>query len=160
MFTGPAAARQRVGATDPNIKPLSYEIARLDLLGSLMFDSRSVKCLVVDDDHDGAEAVGEFLKVLGADVQVVYGGQEAINIAPHFQPRMVVLDINMPAIDGFQTCKRLRQQHWSGDAVFIAYTAMPASKADALAAGFDRVVSKGDSPEIFETILNGLAPLR
>lgn len=123
-----------------------------------MFDSCSVKCLVVDDDHDGAEAVGEFLKLFGADVRVVYGGQEAINIAPHFQPRMVVLDINMPAIDGLQTCKRLRQQHWSGDAVFIAYTAMPVSRADAVAAGFDRVVSKGDSPEIFETILKGLAP--
>jgi hypothetical protein len=49
----------------------------------------------------------------------------------------------------------LRQQQWSGDAVFIAYTALPSPRVAALAAGFDRVVSKGDPPEVFETILNG-----
>jgi hypothetical protein len=42
--------------------------------------------------------------------------------------------------------------------LFIAYTGLPSPQADALAAGFDRVVSKGDSPEVFETILNGLVP--
>jgi CheY-like chemotaxis protein len=60
-----------------------------------MVGRRSVKCLVVDDDHDGAEVVGEFLKILGAEVRVVYS-QEAIDLAGHFQPRMVVLDINCP----------------------------------------------------------------
>ena len=121
-----------------------------------MVDRRPVRCLVVDDDHDGAEVVGEFLKILGAEVRVVYGGQEAIAIASHFQPRMVVLDLVMPGIDGFETCRRLRRQHWSGDAVFIAYTGLPSPRADALAAGFDRVVSKGDPPGVFETILSGL----
>jgi CheY-like chemotaxis protein len=121
-----------------------------------MVNRRSVKCLVVDDDHDGAEVVGQFLQTLGAEVRVVYSGQEAIDVAPHFQPRMVVLDINMPFIDGFETCRRLRQQQWSGDAVFIAYTGMPAPRSATLAAGFDRVVSKGDPPDVFERILKGL----
>ena len=121
-----------------------------------MVDRRPVKCLVVDDDHDGAEVVGEFLKILGAEVRVVYSGQEAIAIASYFQPRMVVLDLNMPGIDGFETCRRLRQQHWSGDAVFIAYTGLPFPRADALAGGFDRVVSKGDPPDVFEKVLSGL----
>ena len=123
-----------------------------------MVDRGSVKCLVVDDDHDGAEIVGEFLKIFGAEVRVVYSGQEAIDIAPRFQPQMVVLDINMPVIDGFEACRRLRQQQWSGDALFIAYTGLPSPQADALAAGFDRVVSKGDPPGVFETILTGLVP--
>jgi CheY-like chemotaxis protein len=69
---------------------------------------------------------------------------------------MVVLDLNMPVMDGFETCKRLRRQQWARDALFIAYSGMPAPRAAALAAGFDRVVSKGDSPDVFETILNGL----
>jgi CheY-like chemotaxis protein len=125
-----------------------------------MIDRRSVKCLkclVVDDDHDGAEIVGEFLNTLGAEVRVVYGGQAAIDIAPTFRPRMVVLDINMPSIDGLETCRRLKQQRWADDAVFIAYTAMDLSRAAAAAAGFDRVVSKGDAPDVFEKVLNGLA---
>jgi len=122
-----------------------------------MVERRSVKCLVVDDDHDGADIVGEFLKLLGADVRVVYSGQEALDVAPNFTPRMVVLDINMPNIDGFETCRRLRRQPWSGEAVFIAHTGMPSPRADSVAAGFDVVVSMGDPAEVFETILNRLA---
>jgi CheY-like chemotaxis protein len=118
----------------------------------------SVKCLIVDDDFDGAQIVGELLAILGADVRVVNGGQEAIAIAARFKPRMVVLDLNMPVMDGFETCRRLRQQQWASDAVFIAYTGMPTPRVAALAAGFDRVVSKGDPPDVFETVLNSVAP--
>ena len=121
-----------------------------------MVDRHPVKCLVVDDDHQGAEICGEFLRALGAEVQVVYSGQAAIDIGPDFQPQMVVLDINMPDIDGFETCRRLKQQSWSGNTRFVAYTAMPPRDAVAAAAGFDRVVSKGDSPVLFERILNDL----
>ena len=113
--------------------------------------------MAVDDDHDGAEIVGEFLMTLGAEVRVVYGGQSAIDTAPSFQPRMVVLDINMPDIDGFETCRRLRQQRWSDKALFVAYTGTLPPRAALVAAGFDRVVSKGDSPVVFETIYAGLA---
>ena len=121
-----------------------------------MVDRRSVRCLVVDDDRYGAETVGAFLEILGAEVQVAYGGQEAIDIASHFQPRLVVLDLNMPNMDGFETCRRLRQQSWSGHAVFVAYTGLPYSRTSALAACFHHVVSKGDPPDVFETLLNEL----
>ena len=117
-----------------------------------------VKCMVVDDDHQGAEIVGEFLTALGAEVRVVYGGQQAIDLAPHFQPRMVVLDLHMPTMDGFETCKRLRLQGWAHHAVIVAYTGLPVPKAILLATGFDELVSKGDPPVIFETILNGIEP--
>ena len=116
-----------------------------------------IRCMVVDDDHDGAEVVGEFLKLLDADVRIVYGGQQAIDLAMQFQPQLVVLDLEMPGLDGFETCRALRQQSWSRDAVIIAYTGLPISKGIVLAAGFDHLVAKGDSPVIFETFLNGLA---
>lgn len=122
-----------------------------------MADRRPVKCLVVDDDSDGADVMGEFLEALGAEVRVVYGGQHAIDVAPYFQPRMVVLDLNMPAMDGFETCRRLRQQPWSHDAVIVAYTGLPVAKANLIAAGFDHFVAKGDSPEAFATLLDGVA---
>jgi CheY-like chemotaxis protein len=121
-----------------------------------MAPDRSVKCLVVDDDHDGAEAISAFLTLFGANVQVVHGGPDAILSASQFEPRLVVLDINMPGMDGLETCRRLRQQPWSGDAVFIAYTGVSYPKAVALAAGFDHVVTKGDPPQVFETIVKGL----
>ncbi len=123
-----------------------------------MTDVDPLKCMVVDDDHDGADVVGDFLQALGADVRVVYGGQQAIDLAPLFQPRMVILDLNMPRIDGFETCKELRQQQWARNVVIVAYTGLPNARAIAISAGFDYFVSKGDPPEILESILNGLAP--
>ena len=115
-------------------------------------DEEPVTCLVVDDDHDGGNAVGEFLRALGGNVRVAYSGQAAIDVAPHFEPRLVVLDLSMRAIDGFQTCRQLRGQRWSRDAVFVAYTGMPASKAHVLAAGFNHLVAKGDPPGVLEKI--------
>jgi len=77
-----------------------------------MFDGDYVtlRCLVVDDHRDGAEALGAVLTMLGLDVRVAYSGRAAIELAHEFQPRLVVLDINMPGLDGFETVKRLRQQ--------------------------------------------------
>ena len=122
-----------------------------------MAERPSIRCMVVDDDRDGAEVLGEFLKVLGVDVRVVYSGQQAIDLAAEFQPQLVVLDLEMPGIDGFESCRRLRQQPWSRDAVFVAYTGMPATRAMLAAAGFDQLVAKGDWPVVFETFLKDLA---
>ena len=112
--------------------------------------------MVVDDDHDGARFLGEFLMTLGAEVRVVHDAEQAIELAPYFQPRVVVLDLNMPAIDGFQTCKQLRLQAWSDAAVIIAYTGQPLPKAVLMAAGFDHLIIKGDPPGAFERILTGV----
>ena len=94
-----------------------------------------MRCLVVDDDRDGATVLGDLLELLGAEVRVVYDGAEAIAIAPEFQPQMVVLDINMPRIDGFVTSSALHQQAWSNAAKFIAYTGLPHPKSALTAAG-------------------------
>ena len=50
-----------------------------------MTGNRAMRCLVVDDDHDGADIVGEFLNDLGAEVRVAYGGLEAIDPNPGFR---------------------------------------------------------------------------
>ena len=121
-----------------------------------MSDHCLVRCLVVDDDHAGGVILGELLQLLGAQICVVQSGQAAIAVAPRFKPQMVVLDINMPGFDGLATCRALKQQPWSHAAVFIAYSGMPDARSAALAAGFDYVVAKGDSPLVFETVLEQL----
>ena len=69
-----------------------------------------LRCLVVDDHHDGATSLGAYLSILGGDVRVVFRGDEAIKIAPEFRPQLVVLDINMPGLSGFETIARLKYQ--------------------------------------------------
>jgi CheY-like chemotaxis protein len=124
-----------------------------------MFDGDllSLRCLVVDDHRDGAEALGAFLTILGLDVRVVFSGRGAIELAQTFQPRMVVLDINMPGLDGFETAKRLKQQGWARNAIFIAHTGMGReATSGAVFADFHHVLTKGDGSEALEAIVDKL----
>ncbi|HEX6138284.1 MAG TPA: response regulator [Casimicrobiaceae bacterium] len=80
------------------------------------------RVLVADDDRDEAEALGLLLRQLGCDTRVVYSGQEATALAPEFRPDLVVLDITMPGMDGYETAIVLRRQAWSIDTVYVAHT--------------------------------------
>ena len=115
----------------------------------------AVRCLVVDDHRDGAEVLGALLTILGLDVRVAFSGRAAIELAHAFQPRMVVLDINMPELDGFETAKRLKQQSWARIALFIAHTGMQRKAASGdLFADFDHVLTKGESSEALVAIVD------
>ena len=116
-----------------------------------------LRCLVVDDHHDGATSLGAYLSILGADVRVVFSGDEAINIAPEFCPQLVVLDINMPGLNGFETVKRLKHQTWAHVATFVAHTAAGQTlRRAAMAAGFHHFLVKGDAVAQFDAIVEHL----
>ena len=116
-----------------------------------------LRCLVVDDDRDGATSLGAYLRVLGADVCVVFSGAEAIQVATEFRPQLVVLDINMPDLNGFETAERLKHQAWAHDATFVAHTAAgQALRRAAMAAGFHHFMVKGDSVAYFDAIVDRL----
>ena len=95
--------------------------------------------------------------MLGLDVRVVFSGRAAIEHARAFRPRMVVLDINMPGLDGFETAKRLKQQSWAPDALFVAHTGMlrDAAGSDEFA-DFDHVLTKGNASEALEAVVEEL----
>ena len=72
---------------------------------------RRLRVLVVDDDDDIRQVVAFTLKKLTVPVDVVYAmdGQEAVEMAEAHPPDLVVLDVMMPRLDGFETCTKLRQ---------------------------------------------------
>jgi PAS domain S-box-containing protein len=80
------------------------------------------RVLVVDDNHDGAEAIARLLRVLGHDVDVVYDGLTALQRANHCEPGVVLLDLGMPGMDGFQVCERLRAHAWTQRPFIVALT--------------------------------------
>ena len=69
------------------------------------------RILVVDDNPDVAHGMGMLLDVLGYPAQVCLSGAEALDMAERFQPRLVLLDIGMDEMDGFETARRLRAAH-------------------------------------------------
>jgi signal transduction histidine kinase/CheY-like chemotaxis protein len=82
----------------------------------------SRRVLVVDDNHDAAETLGTLLSALGATVCTVHSGTEALNIIDNFGPDVVLLDIGMPGMDGYEVARRIRATSSAGNAMLIALT--------------------------------------
>ena len=80
------------------------------------------RILVVDDNRDAADSLGMLLRMQGADVQVVDNGPAALAALTTYGPSVVLLDIGMPGMDGYELARRMRQQQDSADVTLIALT--------------------------------------
>jgi len=80
------------------------------------------RILLVDDNEDAAWSLGELLRLLGHEVDVVYSGPEAIERAIARRPEVVLLDIGMPGMDGYEVARRLKESGALEGALLIAMT--------------------------------------
>jgi CheY-like chemotaxis protein len=83
---------------------------------------RLYRILVVDDNEAAAKTLGWMLEALDHSVQVVLSGKEALKVAPGYKPEVVLLDIGMPDMSGYELCGLLRQMKELQNTVFIAQT--------------------------------------
>jgi PAS domain S-box-containing protein len=125
-------------------------IVRLPLLEAEMIEppaSRSVparletapRVLVIDDMPKVAEALAFLLNVLGADVRVAYSGAQGLEVCAEFEPELVLLDLSMPKMDGFETARRMREFPAGRRARLVAVTGLgeEQSRMRAKEAGFE-----------------------
>ena len=103
-----------------------------------------LKILVVEDHPDGAETIAELLSQLGHSVRTVHDGGAALRSADEFRPELVLLDIGLPTMSGYEVCRRLRNEAWGGALTIVAMTGWGDAEAQrkARAAGFDRHLVK------------------
>jgi CheY-like chemotaxis protein len=80
------------------------------------------RILVADDNRDAAESMKVLLKLMGAEVAIAFDGLQALEVAAQFRPQVVLLDIGMPKLHGYDTAKRFRQEEWGKDIVIVALT--------------------------------------
>jgi two-component system OmpR family response regulator len=118
---------------------------------------RSTKVLVVDDEPNICALLSATLRLMDFDVRIAYGGHEALVIAAEFEPDLVVLDVMMPDLDGFQVARRLRT---AGGVPVLFLTARDAveDRISGLTVGADDYVTKPFSLE--EVVLRIRAILR
>ena len=77
----------------------------------------SRRILVVDDNQDAADSLAMLLGVRGAEVRIAYDGSQALEVERDFQPDVVLLDIGLPALSGYDVAHRIREKR--GESVFI-----------------------------------------
>jgi len=98
------------------------------------------RILVVDDNVDAADSLALLLTCGGHEVETVYGALQALSTAPRFRPDVIILDIGLPKMDGYEIARRLRAAVETRDARLIALTGYGQREdaARAIAAGFDQ----------------------
>lgn len=84
--------------------------------------TRARHILVVDDNRDSATSLAMLLKLTGNVTHTAYDGLEAVEAAATFRPDVVLLDIGLPKLNGYEACRRIREQPWGKDMVLIALT--------------------------------------
>jgi len=118
----------------------------------------SRRILVVDDNRDAAESLATLLRVFGNEVDTVFDGAAAVAAIPTFRPDVVLMDIGMPHLDGYQAARAIRMRPDGGKVVLIALTGwgsdMDQGKSNE--AGFDRHLVKPIMPTELLAVLSSV----
>ncbi len=110
------------------------------------------RILIVDDDDDNLGVATEYLEFMGATVRTACDGVEGLTALQTFSPSIILLDLSMPNIDGWQMLRQLRADKATATIPVIALTAhaMSDDRDRAIAAGFDGYLTK---PFVLTTLL-------
>lgn len=116
------------------------------------------RVLVVDDNRDAAESLGMLLELLGAEVQLVYSGRDALAAVETFHPAVVLMDIGMPDMNGHEVARRIRAQPELDDVTLIALTGwgQDGDRESSKHAGFDYHLIKPADFSALESLLVSL----
>ena len=114
--------------------------------------ARPASLLVVDDTHQNLRLLGNMLGEEGYEVRPVSNGRQALQAAEHDPPDLILLDVNMPDMDGYEVCRRIKAQDRSKDVPVIFLTAWTdrAHMVKAFEVGGADYVTK---PFLFEEVL-------
>ena len=122
------------------------------------FPARGLRVLVVEDNVDAAESLAALLRLWGHDVRVVHDGLKAIDEARRQHPEVVLLDIGLPGLDGYQVAKRLREDAELDGALLVAMTGygQPDDRRRSREAGIHHHFVKPVEPFVLRTLLANL----
>ena len=125
-----------------------------------MTNDQSLRVLIVDDNRDGADALGLLLEELDNQVHVTYGGIQALDVATAFRPDLMLVDLLMPGMDGCTLVSRFRQLPGFATTKIVAITGQKGDEHKALAmkAGCDLVLFKPVTLAAVRMVLENITP--
>ncbi|MFL6292336.1 MAG: response regulator [Thermoanaerobaculia bacterium] len=118
-----------------------------------------LRILVVDDNQDSADSLAVWLRLKGHEVRAAYDGPEALAAAREQRPDLVLLDIGMPGMSGYEVARRLRAHPDTRQTRLVAMTGwgQEEDRRQSREAGFDQHLVKPLEPRVLEELLAGLA---
>jgi signal transduction histidine kinase/ActR/RegA family two-component response regulator len=113
------------------------------------------RVLLVDDNRDAAESLAMLLNLSGHDTHIAHDGLEAVEKAAQLSPDIILLDIGLPKIDGFEAARRIREQSQGKRPVIVALTgwAQDADRQKSREAGFNAHIVKPVDPDVLANLL-------
>src|SRR5690606_10122411 len=102
--------------------PLARQIATIDEPESLPDDQPKLGILVADDNVDATVLLAEFFKKLGHDVFTAFNGEEAYHLFERHHPSLVLLDIGMPQMNGYELARQIRRHPFGKGTYLVAVT--------------------------------------
>jgi DNA-binding response OmpR family regulator len=112
---------------------------------------------VADDNRDAADSLQRVLALSGHEVRVAYDGESAVRAGEEFRPRVAILDIGMPGMNGYEVARELRTRH-GHQVTIVALTGwgQEADRRKATEAGFDHHLTKPVDPATLDILLSQL----
>jgi signal transduction histidine kinase len=119
----------------------------------------SLRILVADDHVQSNESLTKVLQMMGYEIYSAYDGEEAFRTAERFEPRVALLDIGMPKLNGYDLCRRIREQPWGKTMILVALTGWGGERdrQRGLEAGFNGHLTKPVPPEELEKLIANMA---
>jgi CheY-like chemotaxis protein len=123
--------------------------------GAELTGTSSVRILVADDHVQSNESLTRLLEMMGHKIRSAYDGEEAFEIARAFAPRIALLDIGMPKLNGYDLCRRIREQPWGKTMILMALTGWGGDRdrEKGLKAGFNGHLTKPVPPAELEKLI-------
>jgi PAS domain S-box-containing protein len=142
----------------PLAGPAPVQAAAAEKLGTEEPQPSPVRALIVDDNIDAADTLSLLLQLGGHTTCLVHDGQEAIKAAAEFKPDIVLLDLGLPGMDGFEVARAIRRLPELGYLALVAITGWgsPEDRARTKQAGFDEHLTKPVDISMIESLLNKL----
>jgi PAS domain S-box-containing protein len=113
------------------------------------------RILVADDNGDAARSLAMMLEVAGHEVRTARDGREAVEAAAAFRPELILMDIGMPNLNGYDACRRIRELPWAKNLLIVALTGwgQDDDRRRSQEAGFDSHLVKPVDPAALELLL-------
>ena len=120
-------------------------------------DQGCLRVLVADDDTDATNSLCQLARCWGHDAWGVFDGDAALELALAYLPEVLLLDLAMPGLSGYDVARRLRERRRFDDALLVAVTGYTDQRHRLMGvlAGFDHFLVKPVKPTVIERLLGG-----